>query len=217
MIRVVTDRQKQLLKIIYSSIKDEGFPPTLQELRGLLKVSSNQAVLDLLKALEKKKLIKREDKSARSILILPLGYKTLDESPLFPVLGSARAGAFTQALELHGEWQQVSPDVIELQSRTYVIRVTGDSMINAQIEDGCTLLVQETEHFSHKDIVIAGTPDGVTVKRFISQDSPPYMFLKPENPKYENILFGDDIELQGKIVAKLEGEMWRAFKQGTLV
>lgn len=214
---VATDRQKELLYIIYQSIQDEGFPPNFEQMREELHVSSNQAVYDLLRALEKKKLIKREDKSARSIVILPLGYKTLQKDPLIPTLGTAQAGTLTQSMELVGGWAPVSKDVTRFQHDVYIIKVNGDSMVNAQIEDGSTLLVQKAEHFVTGDIVIAHGPDGETVKRFISQDAPPYMFLQPENPKYDIILFGDDIELQGKVVAKLEGEMWRPFKQGTLV
>lgn len=214
---VITKRQKQLLNIIYQSIEDEGFPPSFEEMRLLLKVVSNQAVLNLLNALEKKKLIKREDKSARSLVILPLGYKILKKDPLIPALGTARAGSLSQSMELVGEWSPVSKDVARFQNDVFIIKVNGDSMINAQIEDGATLLVQKADHFVSKDIVVAHAPDGETVKRFISQDAPPYMFLQPENPKYDIILFGDDVELQGKVVAKLEGEMWRPFKQGQLV
>ena len=213
----VTKRQKELLDIIYRSIKNEGFPPSFEQMRSQLKVSSNQAVLDLLNLLERKKCIKREDKSARSLIILPMGYKDLGKDPLIPALGAVQAGAFTQTFELTGGWTPVSKDVARLQSEVFIVKVNGDSMINAQIEDGSTLLVQKLEHFSNGDIVVAETSDGTTVKRFISRDSPPYMFLQPENPHYDNILFGDDIELQGKVIAKLEGEIWRPFKQGTLV
>lgn len=217
MTEVATNRQKQLLSIIYQSIRGEGFPPSFEDMRLGLKVASNQAVLNLLNALEKKKLIRREDKSARSLVILPLGYRILKKDPLIPALGTARAGTFTQSMELTGEWSPVSKDVTRFQSDVFIIKVNGDSMINAQIEDGATLLVQRADHFVSKDIVVAHGPDGETVKRFISQDSPPYMFLQPENPKYDIILFSDDIELQGKIVAKLEGAIWRPFKQGQLV
>ncbi|HEY1835845.1 MAG TPA: hypothetical protein VGG13_03420 [Candidatus Saccharimonadales bacterium] len=104
----ITDRQRELLEAIYDAIKDEGFPPSFDELRTRFGVSSNQAILDHLAALEKKQLIKRTDRSARSILILPLGYKLLERPPLIPVLGSARAGAFTQTMDLVGQWQQLS-------------------------------------------------------------------------------------------------------------
>lgn len=214
---VATKRQKELLGIIYNSIINDGFPPSFEQMREELGISSNQAVLDLLNGLEKKKLIKREDKTARSIVILPLGYKSLKKEPLIPAFGSVQAGPFTQTFELDGSWRSVSDDVMRFQNDVFIIKVSGDSMINAQIEDGSTLLVQKAEHFVTGDIVVAHAPDGETVKRFISQDAPPYMFLQPENPKYDIILFGDEVELQGKVVAKLEGEMWRPFKQGALV
>lgn len=213
----VTPRQKDLLEIIYKSIKDEGFPPSFEHMRLNLKVSSNQAVIDLLRALEKKRLIKREDKSARSIVILPLGYKALNKDPLIPTLSTAHAGPFNQTIELEGMWTAVSSDVTRFAADVFIIKVNGDSMINAHIEDGSTLLVQRAEHFVTNDIVFAHSGTGDTVKRFISQNEPPYMFLKPENPNYDIILFDDDVELQGKVIAKLEGEMWRPLKQGVLL
>jgi repressor LexA len=76
-------------------------------------------------------------------------------------------------------------------------------MVGAGIEEGDLLLVQEQQEFSTKDIVVAQSPDGTTVKRFISEDSPPYLYLKPENPKYDNIPFTDQVKLQGKVIGKL--------------
>ena len=76
-------------------------------------------------------------------------------------------------------------------------------MIKAGIEDGDLILFEKTKEFSSGDIVLAQTPDGTTVKRFISQDKSPYTYLKPENPEYKIILFTDEMKMIGKMIKKL--------------
>ena len=85
-------------------------------------------------------------------------------------------------------------------------------MINAGIEDGDVVLVREAKEFVSGEIVLAETPEGTTVKRFISEDKPPYVYLKPENPNYENILFTDDVELKGKISSIMKNGTWKSVK-----
>lgn len=201
--RGITDRQKQILRLIYNSIKNDGFPPSFEDLRDRLNISSNQAILDHLNVLEKKGYIRREEKAARSITIRPLGFRTLGAPPLVEALGAARAGAFTPTIELTGQWQQLSSDVVRFEEHIYIIKVSGDSMINAGIHEGDRLLVKAQKEFTSGDIVIVHTPDGATVKRFVSQDAPPYLFLKPENPKYDLIPFTHEMEMQGKVIGKI--------------
>ena len=85
-------------------------------------------------------------------------------------------------------------------------------MVNAGIDDGDAVLVQTKREFISGEIVYAEISDGGTVKRFISEDKPPYVYLKPENPKYENILFTDDVRLKGKVVSILKGSYWQSVK-----
>ena len=82
----ITKRQKDMLSILYSYIKDTGYPPTFGEMKDRLGVASNQSVVDLLNKLEAKKIIKKGGSTARSIAILPLGYELLGRPPLVPFL-----------------------------------------------------------------------------------------------------------------------------------
>jgi len=209
-----TKRQKELLRAIYSSLKNAGYPPSFEDLKNKFEIKSNQAIIDHLMSLEKKGLITRGEKSARTIKIKPLGYKILGVRPLAQFLGTSSAGDFIKSEEITGEWKEISKDVKKLDEKVYIIRVNGDSMVNVGIDDGDTLLVQEQEEFKSGDIVVANTPNGTTVKRFISQDSPPYLFLKPENPKYKIIHFTEEITLQGKIIGKLVSGEWQQLTQG---
>ena len=97
--RILTKRQKQVLKLIYSSINSSGYPPTLADLRKELEVVSNQGVLDILLVLENKGHIKREEGTARGIKILKRGYEVLTKKPLIPYVGITSAGSYKDAFE----------------------------------------------------------------------------------------------------------------------
>lgn len=208
----VTTRQKELLSVIYEFIKNTGFPPTIAEMRENLGVSSNQSILDLLEKLSLKGFIKRNEGNARNITILPIGYKELGEPSLTPFLGVTSAGTSIEAIEISGEWREMSDEVSQLQSDIFMLRISGDSMINAGIDNGDIVLVQTKKEFVSGEVVLAEKDGETTVKRFISEDKPPYVYLKPENPNYQNILFTDTTELKGKVISVLKNNYWKSIK-----
>jgi len=203
----ITKRQKEVLKIIYNSLINAGFPPSFSELKEKLKISSNQSLLDFFSILEKKNLISREEGSARGIKILRKGYRAINANPLAPVVGITSAGGFTEAIEEINAWQPLSKDVETIADYVMIVRVMGDSMINANIKDGDLVLVKKTKEFVSGDIVLVQTLDGTTVKRFVTQNKPPYRFLKPENPKYSIIPFTDEMEVIGKVIKKIDHDI----------
>jgi len=198
-----------MLSILYNYIKNTGYPPTFEEMKERLKVSSNQSVIDLLDKLEAKKIIKKEESTARSIVILPLGYEVLDKPPLVPFLGISHAGSPIETLPIQGEWQTMSKEVKKLQNEVFILEISGDSMVNAGIEDGDCVLVQSTKEFTSGDIVLAEINDESTIKRFVSEDKPPYLYLKPENPNHKIIHFTDEITLKGKVISVLKKGQWQ--------
>jgi repressor LexA len=211
----ITKRQKELLSIIYGYIKDTGYPPTFEEMRERLGIASNQSVIDFLEKLKRNDVIKRNERVARSITILPLGYKILGQPPLVASLGVTSAGAPIEAIEISGEWQTL-PSIMggleKMKSEIFLLKISGDSMINAGIKDGDVVLVKSQKEFVSKDIVLAQIGDESTIKRFISEDKPPYVYLKPENPKYEIIPFTDEAELKGKVISILKNGYWKPVK-----
>lgn len=210
---LTTNRQKELLHFIYEYIAENSYSPTLEEMRGYLDVVSNQAVLDLLKKLESQKLIRKDASVSRSISILEKGYKILGKNPSIAVLGITSAGIPLEAVKISGEWiTSPTSDVASFKDNVFLLKIQGDSMINAGIEDGDMVLVQEQKEFISGDIVLARIKDESTIKRFISDDRPPYVYLKPENPKYENILFTDEIRLKGKVISVLKNGYWNKTK-----
>jgi len=203
-----TERQKQLLDMIYKYIRDTGYPPSFEDMKGNLGVVSNQSILDLLSKLEDQKLIKRNESQARGIAILPLGYEVLGKPPFGPFLGVTHAGSPISAVEINGEWQTISSDVARLQDEVFVLKISGNSMINAGIDDGDIVLVISAKEFSSGDIVVADVEGETTVKRFISEDKPPYLYLKPENPEHTIIYFTEKVTLKGKIISVLKKGQW---------
>lgn len=206
--KAVTKRQKELLEIIYSLIDTSGYPPTFEEMKERLKVSSNQSVLDLLSKLENHKLIKRNEATARGLTILPLGYKEIAKPPLIPVLGSTSAGKPAESIEISGNWRKVSNDLEQLDDEVFVLKVHGDSMINAGIEDEDLVLVKADREFVSGNVVLANVNGETTIKRFISTDIPPYVYLKPENPNYPIIPITEEMKLIGKVVSLFKNNRW---------
>lgn len=208
----ITTRQKQLLQIIYEYIRNNGYPPTFENMRESLGVSSNQSVIDHLENLEKSGYLQRGQGGARNIALLPLGYKVLGHPFLTPFLGVTSAGSPIEAIEIEGEWQTASPEVAQLQDEVFLLKISGDSMINAGIDDGDLVLVKSEKEFVSGNIVLAYRDGEATIKRFISEDKPPYVYLKPENPAYQNILFTDAVRLKGKVISVFKMGNWKSVR-----
>lgn len=199
----LTERQKQTLMFIYNSIKYSGYPPTLSELKESLNVVSNQAVLDLLKILEEKRYIRKEEGAARGLQITQKGYDALNVSTYTPMIGVTAAGPFMDTLEQHGEWKEISPDLARLSDKIALFKVKGESMIGAGLNDGDIVVVKyEVAEFKNGDIVLARSDEGTTIKRFVNTNNKVY--LAPENPKYSRVPITPDLRLIGKVISKLE-------------
>lgn len=194
----LTKRQKQVLQAIYKSLKDFGYPPTLSDLREELDVVSNQAVLDILRILENKKYIKREEGTARGIKLSPKAFEIVGLAPIVPYVGVSAAGPYTQAFE-QNEWKVA--ENIHVSESDMIVTARGDSMIGVGIQDGDLVLVREAKEFKNGDVVLARNNDGTTIKRFVHDDGKVY--LKPENPKYKNIPIYPETRLLGKVVGIL--------------
>jgi repressor LexA len=205
----LTSNQKRVLEIIYTYLEVSGFPPTIADLKVELGVSSNQAVLNHLKALEKKECIKREEGQARGIRILPFGYKEIEREPLIKVLGTGAAGPYLESYaDAFSCWMPLQKGILQneqirrCEDGLFAIQVHGDSMINVGIDDGDYLLVKKTDEFKSNDIVVARRESETTVKRFIADGGKRY--LKPENPNYENIpIIPGEIFFDGKVILNL--------------
>ena len=210
--KLINTRQKKLLAVIYEHIESTGFAPTFVEMKESLGISSSQSILNNLKKLKEAGFIRRKEGAARSIIILPLGLKLLERPPLAPFIGTTSAGLPMEAIEQVGEWRAVSPDIFEPKDDVFLLKISGDSMINAGIDDGDVVMVKSHNDFVSGDIVLAQVGDEKTIKRFISQNKPPYLYLKPENPEHKRLLFTDETQLVGKVISVLKNNYWQKIK-----
>ncbi len=195
---ILTERQEQVLEIIRDYQLEHGTSPTLRELREALGVSSDNGILKHLTCLEEKGYISRRDGS-RSIEMLGSVKQRLDtpSENRLPLLGFVPAGGPVMSEEYISDWYTVGEDLIYKLKSSFLLRVTGDSMINAGIHEGDLVVVCSSLEPKVHDIVVALVDNGNTVKRFMKDAKGPY--LKAENPKYPPIRAKHDLEIQGVV------------------
>ena len=198
MSKEITSRQKELLNFIIKQIRDHNLPPSISEMATQLKVKSKNAVAKLLNALENEGFIKTSGK-ARGITVLDSLGEALEKGLMrVPVLGNIQAGSPHLAEEHIEEWINLPQTLIKSRRDVFLLRVRGDSMINAGIYEGDLVIVRPTKEVRNNDIVVALLHDEATVKRFIQIKNRAY--LKAENPDYKNIYPKEEWMVQGKVV-----------------
>ncbi len=198
MSKEITDRQKQLLEFIVKQIREHNLPPSISEMATYLKVKSKNAVAKLLSALEEEGFIETSGK-ARGITVLDALGEALDKGLVrVPVLGNIQAGSPHLAEEHVEEWINLPQTLIKSRRDVFLLRVRGDSMINAGIYEGDLVIVRPTKDVRNNDIVVALLHDEATVKRFIQIKNRAY--LKAENPDYKDIYPKEEWMVQGKVV-----------------
>jgi len=207
MMQDLTDRQQHVLRIIIDQIKRTGIPPTLDELRERLGISSKYGVVRHLGALVKKGYIERSSK-ARDIRVLrgpdkePYSLGTLlltDDEYQLPLIGTVTAGSPIMAEENIDQYVSIPRYLVSDKRSCFVLRVQGYSMIRAGILDGDLLIVRSTNQALNGDVVVALVGNEVTVKRLVKTGKLSY--LKAENPQYNDIYPQQDWSIQGKVLA----------------
>jgi repressor LexA len=194
----ITDRQKELLNYIIEQIRNHSLPPSISEMATFLKVKSKNGVAKLLNALEDEGFIKTTGK-ARGIEVLnSLGQSLQKGLVAVPLLGNIQAGTPHLAEENIEEWINLPQTLIKSRRDVFLLKVRGDSMINAGIFEGDLVIVRPTHDVRNNDIVVALLHDEATVKRFIQIKNRAY--LKAENPDYKNIYPKEEWMVQGKVV-----------------
>ncbi|MCW8859665.1 MAG: transcriptional repressor LexA [Deltaproteobacteria bacterium] len=192
----LTPRQKQTYEFILQYLERQGFAPTLQEIAIHLGVRGNLGVLRHLAALEKKGYLRRTTGQSRGIVLL-----RTPASKLLPVVGSVAAGPLSEALEHVEDYLNVDPSLVKGEN-SFVLRVQGDSMIEAHITDGDMAVVRPQATADNGDIVVAMIDGEATLKRFFKE--PGHVRLQPENSRFSPIILtAADGELT--VVGKVTG------------
>lgn len=196
----LTKRQTQILDFIRAEIHRRGFPPSVREIGEAVGLSSSSTVHSHLAALETKGFIRRDPSKPRALEVLDYRDtdRAVDLGAVFavPIVGSVAAGSPILAAE-NIESTMSLPAELAGES-TFILRVKGDSMIEAGILDGDFVVVRQQQTANNGEIVVAMIEDGATVKRFFREED--RIRLQPENSSMEPI-YARDVSILGKVVA----------------
>jgi repressor LexA len=195
--RPLTARQAEILDFIRDETDGRGMPPTIREIGSQFGIRSTKGVEDHLAALERKGFIKREKGKSRHIEIADR--PDMRGVRLLPLVGRIAAGAPVLAVE-NVEDQFVFDESLVGPGETFLLRVAGDSMIDAGIFDDDLVIVRKQDDAREGEIVAARLEEEATVKRFHREGGP--ITLLPENAAYDPIPVAEDRDFQilGKVV-----------------
>jgi repressor LexA len=207
----LTPRQRRILEVIREWVERFGYPPSVREIGEAVGLTSTSSVAHQLRALERKGYLRRDPNRPRAVGVRPAddGPDAAGETsegqpgrprPVFvPVVGRIAAGGPVLA-------EQAVEDVFPLpkeivgEGALFLLRVTGDSMVEAAITDGDWVVVRQQPNAENGDIVAAMIDGEATVKTFKRRDG--HVWLLPHNPAYEPIA-GDEATVLGRVVAVL--------------
>lgn len=201
--RELTPRQRQILDFIRSEIHRRGFPPSVREIGEAVGLSSSSTVHSHLAALEAKGLIRRDPAKPRALEVLD--YRDTERGVDYenvqavPVVGEVAAGVPILAAE---NIEATLPLPASFAGEeTFVLKIKGESMIEAGILDGDYVVVRQQSTAEDGDVVVAMIDEEATVKRFFREAG--RIRLQPENATMEPIYADehDDFAILGKVVA----------------
>jgi repressor LexA len=219
---VLTWRQRKVLQVIRDSVQKRGYPPSMREIGEAVGLTSTSSVSYQLSTLQKKGYLHRDVGRPRTVEVRLPGHSPIrpegkpegepeadpgassfdipsQEAIYVPLVGRIAAGGPILA-------EQAVEDVFPLprqlvgEGTLFLLKVAGDSMINAAIADGDWVVVRQQPDAVNGDIVAAMIDGEATVKTFKKSDG--HVWLMPHNPSYAPIL-GDESSILGKVVAVL--------------
>ena len=196
----LTRRQQEILDYLLAAQRRTGYMPSTREIQHYFRFASQTAAMSHLRALERKGAIQRAPGKARAVIIP----SDLDRPEILdiPIYGRIAAG-MSQNAEPEADGS-LSIDVASLglsrNAKTYALTVRGDSMIDAHICNGDTVILQMREP-RHREIVAALIDGETTLKRYMVRRGKPY--LHAENPRYPDLIPATELVIQGVMVALL--------------
>ena len=193
-------RQVKILSAIQEGIQNNGYPPSIREIGEAAGLSSSASVQYQLKALEEAGFIRRDAILGRAIEVVESDSNVIaDRSRQIPLVGRIAAGGPILA-EQHIEETYPLPESIVGSGDLFMLKVVGDSMIEAAICDGDYVVIRAQKTCEKGEIVAAMIDGEATVKTFTRKEG--HIWLMPANPDYQPIN-GDNCEILGKVTAVL--------------
>lgn len=200
MSRKSAEKKQLILNYITEMLRENGYPPSVREIGAAVGLSSTSSVHAYLNELQADGLIEKTDTKTRAIKVLHPVTSPLPEAEevvQVPVVGNVAAGALTLAVE---SYESSFPIPLSLagNSEMFMLRIRGESMIEAGIFDGDLVLVKRQPTAQNGDIVIALVEDEATCKRFYKEDG--HFRLQPENQRMAPIIVRE-VSILGKVVS----------------
>lgn len=193
----ISKKQQEILEYIKEQILQRGFPPAVREICEAVNLKSTSSVHSHLETLEKNGYIRRDPTKPRAIEILDDTFNlTRREMVNVPIVGQVAAG---EPILAQQNIENYFPIPVEFMPnrQTFLLKVKGESMINAGILDGDMVLVEETPAASNGDMVVAMVDDGATVKTFYKEEG--IFRLQPENDFMDPIIV-KEVTILGKVI-----------------
>lgn len=193
----ISAKQLEILEYIKSQILERGFPPSVRDICEAVHLKSTSSVHSHLETLEKNGYIRRDPTKPRAIEILDESFNfTRREMVNVPIVGRVAAGEPILAAQNVENYFPIPMEFMP-NNQTFMLKVRGESMINAGIFDGDQVLVKQQASAENGDIVVALVEDSATVKTFYKEDG--YYRLQPENDSMDPILVQDNLQILGKV------------------
>lgn len=193
----ISKKQLEILEYIKSQILERGFPPAVREICEAVNLKSTSSVHSHLETLEKNGYIRRDPTKPRAIEILDDSFNlTRREMVNVPIVGQVAAGEPILAQENIENYFPIPTEFMP-NNQTFLLKVKGESMINAGILDGDMVLVEQASTASNGDMVVALIEDGATVKTFYKEEG--IFRLQPENDSMEPIIV-TEVSILGKVI-----------------
>lgn len=192
----ISDKQKEILEYIKSEILNRGYPPAVRDICEAVHLKSTSSVHSHLETLEKNGYIRRDPTKPRAIEIIDDTFNLVRREVVnVPLLGRVAAGDPLLAVENIEAYFPIPSEYVP-NEETFMLRVTGESMVNAGVFDGDNILVQRQPTAENGDMVVALVDDSATVKTFYKEDG--HYRLQPENDNMEPIIV-EDCTILGKV------------------
>ncbi len=192
----ITNKQEEILNYIKNEILERGFPPTVREICQTVGLKSTSSVHSHLESLEKNGYIRRDPTKPRAIEILDDSFNMLRREMVnVPVVGTVAAGQPILAEQNIDSYFPIPAEYMP-NDQSFILRVKGESMINAGIMDGDRVIVRQQSTAHNGDIVVALVDDSATVKTFYKENG--HYRLQPENDSMDPIIV-DSLQILGKV------------------
>ena len=192
----ITPKQQEILDYLKNEILSKGYPPSVREICEAVGLKSTSSVFSHLEKLEKNGYIRRDPTKPRAIEIIDENFNlTRREVVNVPILGNVAAGEPILAIQNIDNYFPIPSEYMP-NEQSFLLKVKGESMINAGIFDGDLILVKEQHVCNNGDMVVALVEDSATVKTFYKEDG--HIHIQPENDTMDPIIVSD-CQILGKV------------------